>query len=61
MDSKLHTYNNEWHNKAKFWHTAQTKLRIHNITLKATFRYGSEVWVFNKRENNILKQHRWNF
>jgi thymidylate synthase len=27
----------------------ETKLRIHNITAKATLKFGSEVWVLKKR------------
>ena len=28
----------------------ETKLRIHNITAKAALKFGSEVWVLKKRE-----------
>jgi hypothetical protein len=35
--------------------TLQTKLRIHNITLKAALRYGSEMWVLNERDNQHLE------
>ena len=28
----------------------ETKLRIHNITAKAAFKFGSEAWVLKKRE-----------
>jgi len=32
-----------------------TKLRIHNITAKAALKFGSEVWVLNKREEQRLE------
>jgi len=28
----------------------ETKLIIHNVTAKAAFKFGSEVWVLKKRE-----------
>jgi hypothetical protein len=31
----------------------ETKLRIHNITTKAALKFGSEVWVLKKREDNV--------
>ena len=31
----------------------ETKLRIHNITAKAALKFGSEVWVLNKRETTF--------
>jgi len=30
--------------------SAETKLTIHNITAKAALKFGSEVWVLKKRE-----------
>jgi hypothetical protein len=36
----------------------ETKLRILNITAKAALKFGSEVWVLKKREEQRLKQHR---
>jgi hypothetical protein len=33
----------------------ETKLRIHIITAKATFKFGSEAWVLEKREEQHLK------
>jgi hypothetical protein len=36
----------------------ETKLRIHNITVKAALKYGSETYVPNKRYNNVWKKHR---
>jgi len=33
----------------------ETKLRIHNITAKATLKYGSETWVLRKREEQRLE------
>ena len=32
----------------------ETKLRIHNITAKAALKFGSEVWVLRKREEQRL-------
>ena len=32
----------------------ETKLRIHNITAKATLKFGSESWVLKKREEQRL-------
>ena len=31
----------------------ETKLRIHNITVKGALKFGSEAWVLKKRENNV--------
>jgi len=33
----------------------ETKLRIHNITAKAALKFGSEVWVLKKREEQRLQ------
>ena len=33
----------------------ETKLRIYNITAKATLKFGSEVWVLKKREEKRLE------
>jgi len=32
----------------------ETKLRIHNITTKATLKFGSEAWVLKEREKQRL-------
>jgi len=32
----------------------ETKLRIHNITVKAALKFGSESWVLKKREEQRL-------
>ena len=32
-----------------------TKIRIHNITAKAALKFGNEVWVINKREEQRLE------
>ena len=41
----------------------ETKLRIHNITAKAAMKFGSEVWVLKKRQeqrNTMLRSlHRY--
>ena len=31
----------------------ETNLRIHNITAKSALEFGSEAWVFKKREENV--------
>jgi len=33
----------------------ETKLRIHNITVKAALKFGSEAWVLKKREAAQMK------
>ena len=33
----------------------ETKLRIHNITAKASLKFGSEAWVLKKREEQRLE------
>jgi len=33
----------------------ETKLRIHNITAKATLKLGSDAWVLKKREEQHLE------
>ena len=33
----------------------ETKLRIHNITAKAALKFGSEVWVLKRREEQLLE------
>ena len=33
----------------------ETKLRIHNVTAKETLKFGSEVWVLKKREEQRLE------
>jgi hypothetical protein len=35
--------------------SVQTKLRMHNITAKATLKYGSETLVLNKRDKQRLE------
>ena len=32
----------------------ETKLRIHNITVKAALKFGSEAWVLKKREEQRI-------
>ena len=39
----------------------ETKLRIHNITAKAAFKFGSEAWVLNKREEQRLEAAQMKF
>ena len=39
----------------------ETKLRIHNITAKASLKIGSEVWVLRKREEQRLEAAKMEF
>jgi len=39
----------------------ETKLRIHNITAKASLKIGSEVWVLRKREKQSLEAAQMKF
>ena len=39
----------------------ETKLRIHNITAKAALKFGSEVWVLKKREEQRLEAEQMKF
>ena len=39
----------------------ETKLRIHNITAKATLKFGSESWVLKKREEQRLGEAQMKF
>jgi hypothetical protein len=41
-----------------FWKTndyKETKLRIHNITAKAAFKFGSEAWVLKEQDEQGLQ------
>jgi hypothetical protein len=35
--------------------STDTRLRLHNITLRATFNYGSETWISNQKETQKLE------
>ena len=39
----------------------ETKLRIHNITAKAALKFGSEVWVLKKRQEQHLEAAQMKF
>jgi hypothetical protein len=39
----------------------QTKPRIHNMTAKAALKYGSETWVLNKRDRQLLEAAQMRF
>ena len=39
----------------------ETKLRIHNITVKAALKFGSEAWVLSKREEQRLEAAQMKF
>ena len=39
----------------------ETKLRIPNITAKAALKFGNEVWILKKREEQRLEAAQMNF
>ena len=39
----------------------ETKLRTYNITAKAALKFGSEVWVLKKREEQSLEAAQMKF
>ena len=39
----------------------ETELRIHNITVKAASKFGSEAWVLKKREEQRLEAAQMKF
>ena len=39
----------------------ETKLRIHDITAKVALKFGSEVWVLKKREEQRLEAAQMKF
>ena len=41
--------------------TKGTKLRIHNITAKATLNFGNEIWVLKKRDQQRLEAAQMKF
>jgi hypothetical protein len=41
--------------------TTDTKLRLHNITSKASFCYGSKNWIINKRDAQKLEAAQMRF
>ena len=64
LEDKLQTYNKI--NGAIRRHFGkqmdkETKLRIHNITAKVAFKFGSEVWVLRKREEQRLEAAQMKF
>jgi len=64
LEDKLQTYNKI--NGAIQRHfgkqmNKETKLRIHNITVKAALKYGSEAWVLKKREEQRLEAAQMKF
>jgi predicted SPOUT superfamily RNA methylase MTH1 len=64
LEDKLQTYNKIngtiWRNFGKHM-TNETKLRIHNITAKATLKFESEVWVLKKRDEQCLETAQMKF
>ena len=64
LEDKLQTYNKI--NGAIRRHFGKqinkvTKLRIHNITVKAALKFGSESWVLKKREEQRLEAAQMKF
>jgi hypothetical protein len=64
LEDKLQTYNKI--NGAIQRHfgkqmTKETKLRIHNMTAKAAFKFGSKVWVLKKRDEQRLEAAQMKF
>jgi len=64
LEDKLQTYNEI--NGAIQRHfgkqmNKETKLRIHNITVKAALKFGSEAWVLKKREEPSLEAAKMKF
>jgi len=64
LEDKLQTYNKI--NRAIWRHFGkqmnnETKLRIHNITAKEAFKFGSETWVLKKREEQRLEAAQMKF
>ena len=41
--------------------TKETKLRIHNMTAKSALKFGSEVWVLKKRDEQRLEAEQMKF
>jgi hypothetical protein len=41
--------------------TKETKLRVHNITAKATLKFGSEAWALKKRDERRQEAARTEF
>jgi len=39
----------------------ETKIRIHNITAKAAFKFGSEAWVLKKKDGQPLEVAKMKF
>ena len=64
LEDKLQTYNKI--NRAIRRHfgkqmNKETKLRIHNITAKATLKFGSEAWVLKKRKEQRFEAAQMKF
>jgi len=64
LEDKLQTYNKIngaiWRHFGKQMNK-ETKLRIHNITAKASLKFGSEAWVLKKREEQHLEAAQMKF
>ena len=64
LEDKLQNYNKIYEAiRRHFWKqmNKETKLRIHNITAKASLKFGSEAWVLKKREEQRLEAAQMKF
>ena len=64
LEDKLQTYNKINGAIRRHFGTQmnkETKLRIHNITAKEALKFGSEVWVLKKREEQRLEAAQMKF
>jgi hypothetical protein len=64
LEDKLQTYNKIngiiWRHFGKQM-TKESKLRIHNITAKAALKFGREIWVLKKRDEQRLESAQMKF
>ena len=64
LEDKLQTYNKIYGAIRKQFGkqmNKETKLGIHNITAKASLKFGSEAWVLRKREEQRLEAAQMKF
>jgi len=64
LEDKLQTYNKINGAIRRYFGkqmNKETKLRIHNITADAALKFGSEVWVLKKREEQRLEAAQMKF
>ena len=64
LEDKLQTYNKMSGAMRRHFGketNKETKLRIHNITAKASLKFGSEAWVLKKRQEQRLEAAQMKF